>query len=78
MAIAARQKAKSDFAIAITGIAGPAGGTVQKPVGLVYISVCDKNDCQTKKCLFSYTRELIRTRAALTALNMLRLRSSRA
>jgi nicotinamide-nucleotide amidase len=77
MAIAARQKAKSDFAVAITGIAGPAGGTEQKPVGLVYISVCDGDDCQTKKCLFSYTRELIRTRAALTALNMLRLWSSR-
>jgi nicotinamide-nucleotide amidase len=77
MAIAARQKAKSDFAVAITGIAGPAGGSKQKPVGLVYISVCDRNDCQTKKCLFSYTRDLIRTRAALTALNMLRLWSSR-
>jgi len=78
MAIAARQKAKSDFAIAITGIAGPAGGSKQKPVGLVYISVCDGDNCQTKKCLFSYTRELIRTRAALTALNMLRLWSLRA
>jgi len=78
MAISARQKAKSDFAVAITGIAGPAGGTEQKPVGLVYISVCDGDDCQTKKCLFSYTRELIRTRAAITALNMLRLWSSRA
>lgn len=77
MAIAARKKAKSDFAIAITGIAGPAGGSRQKPVGLVYISVCDGNACQTKKCLFSYTRDLIRTRAALTALNMLRLWSSR-
>ena len=73
MAIAARKKAKSDFAIAITGIAGPAGGSKQKPVGLVYISVCDGDDCQTKKYLFSYTRDLIRTRAALTALNMLRL-----
>lgn len=78
MAIAARKKAKSDFAIAITGIAGPAGGSKQKPVGLVYISVCNGDNCQTKKCLFSYTRELIRTRAALTALNMLRLWSLRA
>jgi nicotinamide-nucleotide amidase len=73
MAIAARKKAKSDYAIAITGIAGPAGGSKQKPVGLVYISVCDGDDCQTRKCLFSYTRDLIRIRAALTALNMLRL-----
>ena len=72
MAIGARHRAKSDFALAITGIAGPTGGSMQKPVGLVYISVCSRNDCQTKKCLFSYTRELIRTRAALTALNMLR------
>jgi hypothetical protein len=39
----------------------------------VYISVCDGNICKTKKCLFSYTRELIRQRAALTTLNMLRL-----
>jgi nicotinamide-nucleotide amidase len=73
MATGARQRAKSDYAIAITGIAGPAGGTKQKPIGLVYISVCDGNICKTKKCLFSYTRDLIRTRAALTALNMLRL-----
>ncbi len=73
MAMAARQKALSDFAIAITGIAGPAGGTEQKPVGLVYISVSSDNNCQTKRFLFSHTRDIIRHRAALTALNMLRL-----
>jgi nicotinamide-nucleotide amidase len=73
MALAARQKAQSNFAIAITGIAGPAGGTEQKPVGLVYISVSSDNNCQTKRFLFSHTRDIIRHRAALTALNMLRL-----
>jgi nicotinamide-nucleotide amidase len=73
MAANAREKAKSDYAIAITGIAGPTGGTKQKPVGLVYISVCKGRDSKIKKCLFSYTRDLIRERAALTALNMLRL-----
>jgi nicotinamide-nucleotide amidase len=73
MALAARQKAGTDFAIAITGIAGPAGGTEQKPVGLVYISVSSDNNCQTKRFLFSHTRGIIRHRAALTALNMLRL-----
>jgi nicotinamide-nucleotide amidase len=73
MALAARQKARSDFAIAITGIAGPSGGTEQKPVGLVYISVSSDNNCQTKRFLFSHTRDIIRHRAALTALNMLRL-----
>ena len=73
MALAARQKAGTDFAIAITGIAGPAGGTEQKPIGLVYISVSSDNNCQTKRFLFSHTRDIIRHRAALTALNMLRL-----
>ena len=73
MALAARQKAGTDFAIAVTGIAGPTGGTEQKPVGIVFISVSSDNNCQTKRFLFSHTRDIIRHRAALTALNMLRL-----
>lgn len=74
MAIAARQKAQTDFAIAITGIAGPTGGSEQKPVGLVFICVSSYNNCLTNRFLFSHTRELVRIRAALTALNMLRLK----
>jgi nicotinamide-nucleotide amidase len=74
MAIAARQKAETDFAIAITGIAGPAGGSEQKPVGLVFISVSSYNNCLTNRFLFAHARELVRIRAALTALNMLRLK----
>jgi nicotinamide-nucleotide amidase len=73
MAQQARQKAQTDYSIAITGIAGPTGGTEQKPVGLVYISVCSDNICQNKRFLFSQSRDIIRNRAALTALNMLRL-----
>jgi nicotinamide-nucleotide amidase len=73
LAQAAREKAKSDFAIAITGIAGPSGGTEQKPVGLVYISVSSYNNSQTERFIFSHTRDVIRLRAALTALNMLKL-----
>ena len=73
MALAARQKARSNFAIAITGIAGPAGGTEQKPVGLVYISISSDNKCQTTRFVFSHTREMVRLRAAQTALNLLRL-----
>jgi nicotinamide-nucleotide amidase len=73
MALAARQKAQADFAVAITGIAGPAGGTEQKPVGLVYISISTANACRTAQFLFSHTRDMIRMRAVLTALNMLRL-----
>ena len=74
MAKGARRKAGTDFAIGITGIAGPTGGTEQKPVGLVYICVDSATGCQTKRCLFSHDRQLMRLRAAQTALNMLRLR----
>jgi len=74
LAQAARKKAGTDFAISITGIAGPAGGTEQKPVGLVYISVDSESGCETKCFIFSHDRKSIRLRAALTALNMLRLK----
>jgi len=74
MAKGARKKASTDFAIAITGIAGPAGASEQKPVGLVYISVDSDNGCDTKHQLFFGDRESIQLRAAQTALNMLRLR----
>jgi nicotinamide-nucleotide amidase len=74
MAQGARKKARTDFAVGITGIAGPSGATEQKPVGLVYISVDSDNECETRRCLFSHDRVLIRLRAANTALNMLRLK----
>lgn len=74
MAHGARKKAQTDFAIGITGIAGPSGGTEQKPAGLVYISIDTDNGCDTKCYLFSHGRRFIRLRAAQTALNMLRLK----
>jgi nicotinamide-nucleotide amidase len=69
----ARKKAGTDFAIATTGIAGPTGGSEQKPVGLVYIAVDSDSGCETEHYLFSHDRDFIRLRAAQTALNMLRL-----
>ncbi len=74
MAQGARNKARTDFAISTTGIAGPTGATEQKPVGLVYICVDSDEGCELKSCLFSHGREFIRLRAVQTALNMLRLK----
>lgn len=73
MAIGARQKSGADLAVAVTGIAGPGGGSEQKPVGLVYIAVSSKNGCETRNFHFTRNdRDFIRTRTAQTALDMLR------
>lgn len=74
MAGGARRKAGSDYAIGITGIAGPTGGTEQKPAGLVYICVDSGTDCETRRFVFAHDRPFVRLRAAQTALNMLRLK----
>ena len=74
MARGAKQEAGTDFAIGVTGIAGPGGGTDQKPVGLVYIALEGLGRLDVRRYIFSHSRGHIRHRTALTALNMLRLR----
>ncbi len=75
LAAGASQKAGSDAAIAITGIAGPEGGNEQKPVGLVYIAVQLDGDVLVREFRFPpQTRETVRQRAALSAINMLRIK----
>jgi nicotinamide-nucleotide amidase len=74
MAQVARKRAGTDFAIGVTGIAGPTGGSVQKPIGLVYISVDSDSGCETKRFIMPGDRDFIRLRTAQTALNMLRLK----
>ena len=73
MATGAVSKTEADFAIGITGIAGPDGGSKEKPVGLVYISIASVDRCQTQRFIFKNNRDSVRFRAAQTALNMLRL-----
>ncbi|AQT68517.1 Nicotinamide-nucleotide amidohydrolase PncC [Anaerohalosphaera lusitana] len=72
MAQGARKRAGTDIGIGITGIAGPGGGTEQKPVGLVYISVDFRGDSYVERRVFSHTRELVRQRAAMVALDIVR------
>jgi nicotinamide-nucleotide amidase len=74
MAEGMRSTSEADLAIASTGIAGPGGGTDEKPVGLVYLCVANRNGATVKRCSFSGDRDVIRTRSAYTALNMLRLK----
>lgn len=64
--------AKADYAVAVTGIAGPDGGTKETPVGLVYIACGRKGRITVKKCQFGGDREKIRQSAAANALTILR------
>lgn len=62
----------SDVSIVTTGIAGPGGGTFEKPVGLVYIGVYVKGKTEIQRCIFSGSRSKVRQQAALKGLDMLR------
>jgi nicotinamide-nucleotide amidase len=64
---------KSDYAVAVTGIAGPDGGTSEKPVGTVWIGVANAKKTITKKFLFGSKRMQNIERTAIAALNMLHL-----
>ena len=65
---------KADYAVSITGIAGPDGGTNEKPVGLVYIGTSFKGNNEVTKCMFLGTRQDIRDRATNCALDLIRRR----
>jgi nicotinamide-nucleotide amidase len=77
LAEGARRRFGSTYGIGITGIAGPDGGTPEKPVGLVYIAVATPDGCDVEQANFIGSRQVVRTRSAQTALNMLRLRALR-
>lgn len=65
------KKTKSDYAISISGIAGPGGGTPDKPVGTVWVAVGNNEKIIAKKVMFSRSREIIMEYTAITALGML-------
>jgi nicotinamide-nucleotide amidase len=74
MAEGIRKRSGTDFGLAITGIAGPDGGTEEKPVGLVYIALADDNTTEHRKLKLPGDRQLIRWRASQAALDLLRRR----
>lgn len=68
MAKGLKQLSGADVAISVTGIAGPGGGSEEKPVGLVYMGIAYGNTIQTKKNLFSGNRDEVRQTTTTTAL----------
>ena len=74
MVIGALTYSNADIAIAVTGIAGPSGGSPEKPVGTVFIALCQRNKiAQVQKHQFSGNRQQIRTKTVKTALEWLLL-----
>ena len=74
MAAGVRKLAGSTFGIGVTGIAGPGGGTEEKPVGLVYIALADEDAVTARKVIFPGDRQFIRTLTVNSALDLLRRR----
>jgi len=72
LAQGARKKVGADWALSVTGIAGPGGGTPQKPVGLVFIGLAGRRAFQARRFLLHGDRLRIRTLATVRALDLLR------
>ncbi len=73
LAIGAQKTLAAEAAAAVTGIAGPTGGTVDKPTGLVYIATAVGKEVKVQAYNFSGNRERVRNRTVIAALNDLRI-----
>lgn len=72
MARGARERLGADIGVAVTGVAGPEGGTPEKPVGLVYLGLSDGRGERSQRFLFMGGRADVRARSILTALDWVR------
>lgn len=72
MARGSLARTSATYAISVTGIAGPSGGSDDKPVGSVWIGVADRQACQVRRFRFLGDRERVRALAVQTALDLLR------
>ena len=73
MAVNVREKMATDFGLSTVGLAGPGGGTEEKPVGLVYVGLAWKDGVTSRTFVWPGNREEVRSRTAKMALNLLRL-----
>jgi nicotinamide-nucleotide amidase len=71
MVLGAKERSGADWAISITGVAGPDGGTDNKPVGLVYVGLAGPDVLEIVKHQFRGNREFVRRRSVVAALTML-------
>jgi PncC family amidohydrolase len=71
MAASVRSIMKCDLAVSLTGIAGPGGGSEEKPVGLVWFALADRTGTRAEKAIFPGDREEVRRQAVIHALGML-------
>ena len=78
MATGMRQTSGATYGLSTTGVAGPGGGTPEKPVGLVYLGLASSDGVETRKLMLGPDRQVNKTRAALAALNLLRQALTRA
>ena len=72
MAQGIRTRSKVDVGLSVTGIAGPGGGTTQKPIGLVYVGLAAAQESHTRQFRFHGERETIKLRSSQAALDVLR------
>lgn len=76
MAEGARRLLKTDLAVSLTGIAGPDGGSAEKPVGLVWFGLATAAGTRTEKAIFAGDRAQVRAAAVTHALGMLTIAAS--
>ena len=71
MAVGVRKLLKVDYAVSVTGIAGPGGGSAEKPVGLVWFGIATPAGVKTEKQIFPGNRAEVRTATVEHALSLL-------
>ena len=70
MAAGVRERLGTDLGLAVTGIAGPDGGTTEKPVGLTYVAVADRSHSRVERHLWSGTRDANKRASAAAVLEL--------